>query len=336
MQVDRLTRKDLPQAEQFLTTQAFTPIQQLPAWGDLQATAGAAVERIGVWENEKLVGYAQIFGKSWPLGFRQLHVPRGPLAQNQNQKVLRLLLRAIEKLAHEQKSVVVQFDWPIGAAAKIAHTVFGQKLRASGETNFPQTTLVLDLKKSEAEILAQMKPKGRYNIRLAERRGVRVRETTTPSAAKIFSTLLNKTTARDGFSGHSPQFYANFLELLGQTGNASCFIAEHDSTPIAASLCTFFGDTATYYYGASDHHFRNLMAPYAIQWAAIVAAKKRELINYDFLGIAPRSAENHPLTGVTDFKQKFGGTIVEYLASSELVLRPFVNSALQLAKRLRG
>lgn len=330
-----LTENDLPEIESFLRSQDFVPIQQTPVWGEFQLAAlGSHFWRLGVRDTEgKLVAYAQVFGKRWPLGMRWLQVPRGPLViadlGSQIAEVSRLIFDEIKKLTEKEKAVFVRFDFQkdIKLEAK------SLKLKASHQTNFPETTLVLDLTQTEEQILAQMKPKGRYNIKVAQKHGIRVRQIQSKEAAKIFYELLQKTTARDGFSGHPQNYYEKFLEVLGKDV-ATCFVAEQAGKPLAASLCTFYGDTATYYYGASDHEYRNRMAPYLVQWRAIQEAKKRGCKYYDFLGIAPEGTEKHSLSGVTDFKKKFGGEVVSYPKSQELILKDRIFRVIKLIKKI--
>jgi len=325
MKIVQLSENDIPEIENFLRTCEFVPIQQSPIWAKFQKTVGINSIQIGVREANKLIGFVQIFTKSLPLGLKWLHVPRGPLTNST--AVTELIFTEVEKIARVQKAIFIHFDFQ-------KDTQFSYpKFRPAKETNYPKTTLVLDLRKSEDEILAAMKPKGRYNIRVAQRHGVRIRKAGDSKSARIFFELLRKTTARDNFHGHSKDFYVNFLKILNK--NACCFIAEIKGKPVAASIVTFFGDTATYYYGASDYSFRNLMAPYAIQFAAILTAKQRGCHFYDFLGIAPENTKNHPLAGVTSFKKKFGGKVISYPISAKLILRPGIFSIYQLFKKIR-
>jgi lipid II:glycine glycyltransferase (peptidoglycan interpeptide bridge formation enzyme) len=194
----------------------------------------------------------------------------------------------------------------------------------------PEHTLVLDLEKNEEGILAQMKPKGRYNIGVAKRRGVTCLEfrrfEEIPSADfDAFYGILKKTAARDEFGIHPKFFYENLLKILGAKNMASLFLAYNAEKRVIAGLIEVFcGDTATYYYGASDHSHRELMAPYALQWSAILTAKNRGMKTYDFLGIASDDEKNHPWAGVTDFKLKFGGAKITYPQAFDVVYKPLV------------
>ncbi|PZM84911.1 hypothetical protein DLH72_02655 [Candidatus Gracilibacteria bacterium] len=166
-------------------------------------------------------------------------------------------------------------------------------------------TAIIDLKKSEEEILAEMKPKGRYNIRLAEKKGVKVSEfPKTEQNIKIFYDLMMQTTSRDNFFGNTLNYYKIFLKSIE---SSKLLFAEYEGNIIAAGIFTYEQKIAIYYYGAStsDKNFRNLMAPYLLQWEAIKIGKNLGCEIYDFLGIAGEGEENSSLAGVTDFKLKF-------------------------------
>ncbi len=179
---------------------------------------------------------------------------------------------------------------------------------------FPEHTLFLNLSQPFQELLSDMKQKGRYNIRLAEKKGVHVYESTN---IDTFYNLLKQTTERDGFSAHSKQVYQTLLETFHH--DALLLVAEYNKEVISAGIFLFSGDTATYYYGASSNIHRNVMAPYLLQWKAIQEAQKRGCGWYDFLGIAPKNNPQHGLAGVSSFKEKFGGIRHVYAPAFEVV-----------------
>lgn len=165
----------------------------------------------------------------------------------------------------------------------------------------PPYTAVIDLSQSEEDILASMKPKGRYNIRLAEKKWVEVREVKkSPENIKIFHTLMQETTSRDNFAWNTYRYYEIFLE------QATSFLlfAYHENEVIAAGIFIQNRESMYYYYGASSSQKRNLMAPYLLQWSAILKAKNIWCRLYDFLGIAAPDEKNSPLAWVSDFKLK--------------------------------
>ena len=117
--------------------------------------------------------------------------------------------------------------------------------------------------------------------------------------------------------------------------NAQLFLADYNGEVIAGGIFVYLDRWGIYYYGASVSSFRNVMAPYLIQWEAIKEAKKRGCKHYDFLGIAPEGATHHPWAGVTDFKKKFGGRVTSYPQAREMVLRPFWYFIYKCYKKLR-
>jgi lipid II:glycine glycyltransferase (peptidoglycan interpeptide bridge formation enzyme) len=126
------------------------------------------------------------------------------------------------------------------------------------------------------------------------------------------------------------------IEILGEKDFAKMYLAEYEGETIAGVIVTFYEDTATYYYGASSNKHRNVMAPYLLQWHAIKEAKSRNMKKYDFLGISPPDAKNHPWQGVTEFKMKFGGEIVEYVKAKEFIFKPFWYWVIRIVKKLKG
>ena len=145
-----------------------------------------------------------------------------------------------------------------------------------------------------------MKPKGRYNIKLAEKKGVVVKESEDVSS---FYELLLDTSSRDGFFINTKNYYESMLNTLSQ---AKLLCAYYDEKLIGAGIFTFTKNQGLYYYGASSNEYRNLMATYLLQWRAIQMAKEKNCRFYDFLGISAPDAKNDRLEGVTEFKLKFG------------------------------
>ena len=117
--------------------------------------------------------------------------------------------------------------------------------------------------------------------------------------------------------------------------NAELLLAKHEGKVIAGGIFIYLDEWGIYYYGASDHDYRNLMAPYLVQWSAIQEAKKRGCKYYDFLGISPENSVNHAWAGVTQFKKKFGGKVANYPKAKELVLRPLWYWLYKVYKKIR-
>lgn len=165
-------------------------------------------------------------------------------------------------------------------------------------------TAIIDLKKSEDEILTDMKQKGRYNIKLAEKKEIIVEKAEkNRENIKAFYDLMLETTARDHFSANTLSYYEDFLE----NPYSELFLAKKDEQVISAWIFVFFDGLAIYYYGASTSNpsYRNMMAPYLLQWEAIKYAKNNWYEIYDFLWVASLDEKNSSLAWVSDFKYKF-------------------------------
>lgn len=196
-------------------------------------------------------------------------------------------------------------------------------------------TAIIDLSLREDEILSLMKPKGRYNIKLAEKKWVIVKEVEkTKENIEIFYNLMIETTSRDNFNWNSLDYYMTFLNSLKES---KLFIAFFDDKPISAGIFTFIWEEAIYYYWAStsDINYRNLMSPYLLQWTAICKAKQLWMKIYDFLWVATPWEENSHLRWVTDFKSKFTSNIVKVSDSYIFVNNKIKYNLLQLLRKFK-
>lgn len=308
-------------------------IEQTKDWAEFRKKAkGEQFWLVGFGKSEQAV----IQKMPLPKGLCWLYCNRGPDLKKLSQEVLESFLKEVTKIAAKENAVFLRIepaykkDAPEAAEyEKIAKKL---KFRPAHASHQPECTVIIDLTKTKQEILADMKQKGRYNIKLAEKKGVVVKESKN---ANDFYKILEETTQRDGFTPHDKEFYQVMIDALEPKSMAKLYIAEYEGKVIAGLLATFYEDMATYYYGASSNEYRNVMAPYVLQWHAICEAKKAGFTKYDFLGIAPEGAKNHPWQGVTDFKLKFGGEVVNYVKAKEFVFKPFWYWMIRFIKMIR-
>ena len=195
----------------------------------------------------------------------------------------------------------------------------------------PRTTIHVDLTRDLDTILTQMKPKWRYNIRLAVRKGVNVRIGGAKDVATFYR-LLQFTGERDAFAIHSLDYYRVAFDSFAKQDTARLFVAEYEREPLAAIFVTAFGEEAIYLYGASGNAHRERMPNHALHWQAMQWAKSRACARYDLWGIADTAwaeapglekeaspDEAHLPHGLYQFKQGFGGAVVRYVGAYDMV-----------------
>ena len=220
---------------------------------------------------------------------------------------------------------------------------FGRSLSPVSVTVQPPDTVIVDLSAAESEILSRMKTKWRYNIGLAEKKGVAVRSYAAADAGgslNSFYTLYRETAARDGIAIHGVEYYRALFQAAAETGEADIrlYLASHEGEDIAGIITLFRKDESVYLYGASANHKRNLMAPYALQWKAMRDAKIAGCLFYDLYGIPPRSAEEdpgHPMAGLYRFKTGFGGRVVHRPGCHDYACRPVFAALYSAAEAAR-
>lgn len=241
--------------------------------------------------------------------------PRGPLmTKGAKLQDLKLFLRKVEALAKEENAVFYRIEPYVLDQADIYKFGFRKMAKHApvSQQFSPPNTLVLDISRPEEKILADMKPKWRYNISLANRKGVKVREGKSLKDIRIFYELTREMEKRGGYKGHEYEYYKKMFEVLSREDVLKLFIAEHEGKPLSAILVSYFGQVATYLHGASGNEQRELMPTYALQWTAIQEAKKRHVRLYDFWGVSPKDEKNHLWAGISRFKRGFGGEEVSF------------------------
>lgn len=197
----------------------------------------------------------------------------------------------------------------------------------------PPDTVLLDLTdengkaRSEDELLKAMKSKWRYNIRLSQKKGVKITayhagEEGLEDALSVFYSLYEKTAVRDRIAIHPKKYYSDLFKNEGEDALCTLYIARHEGDDLAAIITIFTEDEATYLYGASGNIKRNLMSTYLLQWQAIKDALLHGDKVYDFYGIPPAADENHPMAGLYLFKTGFGGSEVHRIGSVDVPLSP--------------
>ena len=198
----------------------------------------------------------------------------------------------------------------------------------------PMDTQILNIDKRDDDLLVEMKPKWRYNIKLAYRKGIQVRQSTKLEDLHRFHELSLGMKDR-GYTPFDKTHYERLLYTLDHDKNVKLFVAEYNKQILSIILVTFYGEVATYLHGASSNEFREFMPNHAAQWEAILEAQRRGCKIYDFWGVAPDGVENHSWSGITRFKKGFGGRTVHFVGSFDAIFDKKWYNFFYLANLLR-
>ncbi len=325
--------------EEFVGSHPRGNLLQSTAWGDFKARWGWRPHRFLVHRGGEPVAGAQVLLRPLPLGHAVAYVPRGPVAEPHDDEALASLWHALHEWARSRRVawLTVEPNWPLppeAVAPKLATAGFRPAVRHVQ----PRATLVVDLRPELEEILARMKQKWRYNIRLSGRKGVKVRAG-GEGDFEAFYKLMRETGHRDGFAVRPLAYYRDAWHAF-QPGRSVLLLAEYGGDVLAGLLVFRHGRTAYYLYGASSRQERHRMPNHALQWAAIRWAKEQGCQVYDLWGIPQEAAAGQQdghggLWGVYRFKRGFGGRPVLYPGAFDAVYAPLLYALYRLLQRRR-
>lgn len=295
---------------------------QTTHWARLKSRFGWKSSRVWLRKEGKLVAGAQILFRSAFLGAVKMgYIPHGPLVNWEDDEQVTVLLNQIDHSAYEIRAGLLKMEpllWegqdisPAGWQALCTQ----HNNHTDTDTIQPPRTVLVDLRPDEDTILAAMKQKTRYNIRLAGRKGVTVREGTAEDLP-AFNQLMKLTGERDGFGVHASRYYQVVFDLFAPD-QLALLIAEYEGKPLAALMVTAVGEQAVYLYGASSNEERQRMPTYALQWSAMQWAKAKGCTWYDLWGVPDHPADEleaqfkerrDGLWGVYRNKRGYGGQV---------------------------
>ncbi len=340
MQLIEFYQEDQNYYNDFAIGQPHSPFLQSWAWGEFQRHLEKKVWRLGVKQGNSLIAVAQIIAQPLRLGKTYLYIPRGPLfmpglSQEAQQEAIELLLskaRDICQATSKEKEIFVRLEPDLSCRED---ALLPLPLLKTTDVQ-PRETLVLDLTSEEKILLKNLHHKTRYNINLAERRGVKIRQTNNPQDLNKFLTLAKITAARAGFKIWPDKYYRGLFETLNRQQMISLWLAEYKERTVVANLVVNYGDTVTYLHGGSANKNKEVMAPHLLQWQQILWAKEHGYTFYDFWGIASASnTKAQAWQGITRFKQGFGGRETRYLGSYDHVYATSWYAIYNFFRRLR-
>lgn len=306
--------------DRFLSRYSEAHVLQTSAWGEVKAQAG--------WYARYLISDecgAQVLFRRLAAGLTIAYIPKGPIGLPSD-----TFWCDLEALCRTERAVFLNIEpdlWQ-GQSDPMVDWLNNHALPAHPVQ--PRQTIILDLRGGEEAVLARMKQKTRYNIHLAEKKEITVREWDDLPA---FSRMMQVTSERDGFGVHSETYYRNVYAQYIPSGAGKILVAEYQGTPLAAVFVLKSGRRAWYFYGASTNEERNRMPTYLLQWQAIRWALQTGCEEYDLWGIpdAPEAELEAGFTGKSDglwgvyrFKRGFGGEIKRSAGAWEIAYQPLL------------
>jgi len=285
-------------------------------WAEFKRAEGYEVTRLGIKEGGELAGGASLlrFELSGEPSF--VMCPEGPVLPWNDPSKVRPALRELVEIVKAMPNTLglrIEPHLPTPLPSMIRNW-------SDAPTDLtPSDTIMLDLRLSEEELLAQAHPKCRYNIRIADREGIEVAASQDLTAAHTFYDLLIETSNRTEFFIEPLGFFLNLLSVLFSWNAGELFVAAYRGAPLAAIFVVYFGRRATYLYGASSAAHRNRMPTYALHRAAMREARRRGCVEYDLYGIDAFERRDHLYAGITRFKRQWGGEVQTRIGARDYV-----------------
>ena len=329
----------------FVCASEYPSAMQSFQWGELKAATGWEPQLVTVEDADELRAGAMILRRSIPhIGRSLLYAPRGPVLDWSDTALLPRLLAKVREVARESRAIALKIDPCVplersDVAAMIEAEGFAFCGSADPDLGGTQPRYVMktDLRPEPDEILADFHKKWRYNIRLAGRRGVEVREG-RPEDLPTFYELIEDTAERDEFRVRGYDYFKRIHDLMAPDGLAKFFVAEFEGKMIAGVLVFRMGTEAVYVYGGSDPEYFKHMPNHLLHWEIMQWAREQGCTSYDFRGVS-KEIDGEPLGelgGLNRFKRGFNAQYLEYIGEYDLVFSPFWYGLCNLAMRLRG
>ena len=308
-------------------------------WGEMYVRRGINIERVGVYDHDTLRAVCFIEKIRAKRG-SFLFCPHGPVVQNAHhaKQVLIVITNYLQSLAEREGFHFIRFS-PLFENTIETNRLFNDLGYKDAPVHMmhPEIAWVLDISKSEEEIISGMRKTTRHAIKNAENGGVQITMTRDPHDVHRFAQVYEETFKRQHFAPFSHEYLRAEFDTFADDNDAVLFFAEHNDTTLGAALILFYNDTAFYHHGASGSRDTKIPASQLLQWRIIQEAKRRGCTRYNFWGISPDDKPNHPWAGLSRFKKGFGGYPEYYVHAKDLPLSPryYLNVIVERARRFR-
>ncbi|MCX6345944.1 MAG: peptidoglycan bridge formation glycyltransferase FemA/FemB family protein [Armatimonadetes bacterium] len=325
------TIEDKQRFDEFIARFDTGDLMQSFEWGDLKAKSGWKPVRVFAEKDGDIVAAASLLKRSIPkVGRCIMYASRGPVLDTQNLLLVESFTAYLKQIAIKNKAILLKIDPPVPIEDAVSEANLRKvgfvplALKGFGGTQ-PKCVMQLDLAgRSEEDLLASFKPKWRYNIRLAEKKGVTVNMDCDRSELGAFYEILKETCERDGFLVRGLGYFQDMWDALAPAGYMKLVLTYYEGKAVAGAIAYIFGDKAMYTYGASSNEHRNVMPNHLMQWTMIKWAREQGCKWYDFRGVSPKKGDGSDdhLQGLNRFKDGFSPRFVEYIGEYDMALSP--------------
>lgn len=323
--------KEKDSFNKFIATHDKGHFLQLWEWGEVKRGMGWEPLPLVLEEDGEIRAALLILKRHLPIPALNkciFYAPRGPVADTASEEICHALFDGASKVAKEHGAIFLKIDPDVVATNQVFPEILKKCSFCKNETGLdfegvqPAFVFRLDIRPSEITLLQNMHSKWRYNIRLAGRKGVTVRQAENKEDLQTFYRILEETAIRDQFLIRGYEYFEWIWDYMVEKNYAQVFLAEYQGQVISATLAMVLGDKAWYLYGASSNEHRNVMPNYLIQWEMIRWAREQGCTLYDFRGVSGDLDENNPLYGLYRFKKGFNGEFTEFVGEWDRVYSP--------------
>ena len=307
-------------------TKNIHPLQS-PKWGEFREKTGVKVVKI----DDLQITIHPVPHTKFTIGY----LPKGPIPTKQ-------MVDLLKKVGKDENCILIQLEPNAKANDNLRLDMKALGLIPSAHPLFTKYTFMLDLTPSEEELLKNMHPKTRYNIRVAEKKGVKIVENDSDKAFEEYLRITKETTARQNFYAHSEKYHRLMWETLKAKNlnkdelNAHLFEGIYNGKVLVTWIVFVLGDTLYYPYGASSSEHRETMASNLMMWEVIKFGKKLGLQNFDMWGaLGPNPDTKDSWFGFHRFKEGYGPILTEFIGSYDLVINKKMYLVYKLMNKIR-
>ena len=334
-----LEEKDKEKYKEFLVKSDRCNFQQSLEWGNVKVNW---IKEVILSEDESgnIKGSLCVWIRKIPIFGNLMYSARGPVCNLDDKDTLKDIKEGTDFLAKKYNAFAIRMEPDIEKSNNVYRNIateLGYKIKDDSK-DFkdeiqPRFVFRLDIKgKSKDDLFKEFHQKTRYNIRLATKKGVVIKEGNREDL-KDFHSIMVETGKRDEFGIRSLEYFEKMYDELVPFGHMKLLLAYYENEPIAGIIPIMYGNKVWYLYGASSNRHRNLMPNYLLQWTMIQEAVDRGADMYDFRGVAGVVDENHPQYGLYRFKKGFNATFTEFIGEVYISYKPIIHKAYKFSEK---